>query len=350
MRALVPFLVVVSAVAALSSAEAANWRAKMLRELAKTATSFDAVLQSPSSEPSPAWGSAVRKSTDERGLVTSEVVLSSCTQELQYKDVPASADFSKVVQTTLKVGAGVTLEVVDIGAGFQNTQVGGLEYHIAAKRIVDPTSIDEYRRCCVMQPDQCQNEVITEWWKGQGAYYYLAESAAQAKVAVKHVKYAPSASVDWTRGWGVQNKWPSEGAGCAKFPEPGWKECSEFFAYRTQAIEVPTCRQYMTDAPEKPGHQLFSGVSDWFDSESMSRAKAREDVLKQIAAYCGTDVVGNFDGAQLQFGDRVFAVVDGFACQDREDAGGVVKYLGRNRVWIADDVLKACLQRKAVQP
>lgn len=330
------------------SAEAANWRAKMLRDLAKTATSFDAVLQSPSSDPSPAWGSAVRRGTDDKGLVTNEVVLSSCTQVLQYKDVPASGDFSKVVQTTLKVGAGVTMEVVDVSGGFQNTQVGGLEYHLSHKRILDPASADEYRRCCVTQPDQCQNEVITEWWRGQGAYYYLANSAAQAKVAVKDVKAAPSAALDWSRGWGVQTRWPSEGSGCPAFPEPGWKECGEFFAYRTQAIQVPTCQQYMIDTPEKPGFQLFSGVSDWYDSESLARAKAREDVIKQVAAYCGTDVVGNFDGANLQFGDRVFTTVDGFACQDREDAGGVIKYLGRNRVWVSDQTLQECLQRKAV--
>jgi hypothetical protein len=342
--------VAVGCVVAISSAEAANWRGKLLRDLAKTAASFDAVLQSPSSEPSPAWGSAVRRVAGADGLVTSEVVLSSCTQTLKFQDVGASGDFSKVVQSTLKVGAGMTMEIVDLGGGYQNTQVGGLEFHLSGKRILDPSSVDEYRRCCVLQPDQCQNEVITEWWKGHGASYFLANSAAQAKVAVKDVKYAPQANLDWTRGWSAQNRWPSEGSGCPKFPDAGWKECGEFFAYRTQAIEVPTCQQYMTDVPEKDGHQLFSGVSDWFDSESTARAKAREDVMKQVAAYCGTNVSGNFDTSSLSFGQQVFAVVDGFACQDKEDAGGVIKYRGRNRVWIAQAALDACVAAKNAPP
>jgi len=320
----------------------------MLRDLAKTATAFDAVMQPPSSEPSPAWGTAVRRTTDPKGLVTLEPVLSSCTNKLKYKDVPASGDFAKVVKSSLSVGAGIAVDVVDIGGGYQNTQVAGLEYHLTHKRILDPDSVDEYRRCCLINPDQCQAEVITEWWKGVGSYRTLANSAAQAKIAVKNVKYAPNASVDWSRGWSVSNQWPSEGSGCVAFPNPGWKDCGEYFAYRTQPLQVPTCRQYMQDTPEKAGHTLFSGVSDWFPSESMARAKAREDVMKQVAAYCGTDVQGNFDGAALQFGDRVFSVVDGFACQDREDAGGTIQYLGRNRVWIADDVLKACLGRKAM--
>lgn len=336
------------ALLAAGAAEAANWRAKLLRDLAKTATAFDAVMQSPSSDPSPSWGSAVRRVTDERGMTTMDVVLSSCTQELTYKDVSASGDFSKVVKSSLTVGAGMSIDVVDIGGGYQNTQVAGLEYHLSGKRILDPASVDEYRRCCLVNPDQCQQEVITEWWKGQGAYYTLSNAAAQAKIAVKNVKYAPSANVDWSRGWGVSMKWPSEGSECPVFPNAGWKECGEFFAYRTQAIQVPTCQQYMQDTPEKAGFTLFSGVSEWQQSESLARAKAREDVMKQVAAYCGTDVAGSFDGASLSFGDRVFATADGFACQDREDAGGTMKYLGRNRVWVADSTLQQCLDRKSL--
>lgn len=338
----------VLAVVGATAAEAANWRAKMLRDLIKTAVSFDAVLQSPASEPTPSWGSAVREKVDDRGLKEYEVVLSSCTQTLKYTDVRASGDFSKAVQTSLKVGVGVSFDVADISGGFQRTQVGGLDYHLAAKRIVDPTSVDEYRKCCVLQPDQCQDQVITEWWKGQGAYYTLASSAAQAKVGIKNLKYAPQANVDWSKGWGVSMKWPSVGSDCPIFPAAGWEACAEFFAYRTQAIQVPTCQQYMVDAPERDGFTLFVGVSDWSDSESMARNKAREDVIKQVASYCGTDASGNFDSAKIQFGDRVFATVDAFACQDREDVGGAMKYRGRNRVWMSADSLTQCLQRKAI--
>lgn len=327
-------------------AEAANWRAKMLRDLAKTATSFDAVLQSPSSEPSPSWGSAVRSVTDPTGIVRHEVVLSACTSSLKFKDVSASGDFSKVVQTELQVGAGVSYDMIDVSGGFQNKQVGGLEYHLSGKRILDPDSVDAYRRCCVLKPDQCQDQVITEWWRGQGAYYYLANSSADAKVAVKNVKFAPQASVNWSRGWGVSMKWPSEGSGDPVFPATGWQDAGQFFAYRAQPIQVPTCQQYMADTPEKVGHTLFAGVSDWFDSESLARNKAREDVTKQIAAYCGTDVQGNFEAAVVQFGDRVFGAVDAFACVDKEDAGGVIRYRGRNRVWLQDAQLAECVAKK----
>jgi hypothetical protein len=332
------------------AAEAANWRAKMLQDLAKTATSFDAVLQSPSSDPTPAWGSAIKVTTDDKGIKHNDVTISACTSDLHYKDVPASGDFSKVVQTELQVGVGVAYEVVDVSGGFSNKQVGGLEYHLTGKRILDPDSVDAYRRCCLIKPDQCQDQVITEWWKGLGAYYYLANSKADAKVAVKNVQFAPQANVSWSRGWGVSMKWPSEGSGQAAFPDAGWQDSGQYFAYRAQPISVPTCQQYMIESPEKPGFTLFSGVSDWYDSESLARNKAREDVLKQVAAYCGTDVVGNFDAAGIQFGDRVFATVDGFACQDKEDAGGVVKYLGRNRVWMSDENLQLCLQRKGMTP
>ena len=338
----------VLAVVGATAAEASNWRAKMLRDLAKTAVQFDAVLQSPASEPTPSWGSAVREKVDEKGLKEYEVVLSSCTQQLKYKDVAASGDFSKVVQSSLKVGAGVSFDVADITGGYSNTQLGGLDYHLSAKRIVDPESVDEYRKCCVLQPDQCQDQVISEWWKGQGAYYTLANSSAEAKIGIKNLKYSPQANVDWSRGWGVSMKWPGEGSGCAAFPAAGWQECSEFFAYRTQTLQVPTCQQYMADAPEREGFTLFVGVSDFFDSESMARNKAREDVIKQVASYCGTDAQGNFDSAKIEFGDRVYATVDAFACQDHEDAGGTVKYRGRNRVWMSAESLRACLDRKAI--
>lgn len=344
-------LAVLATLTAVGVAEAANWRAKLLKDLAQTATSFDAVLQSPASEPTPAWGSAIKAVKDETtGLTRYDVMISACTPQLRFKDVPASGDFSKVVQTELTVSAGVSYDVVALSGGFSNKQVGGLEYHLTHKRILDPESVDAYRRCCVLKPDQCQDQVITEWWKGTGAYYYLANSAAEAKLAVKNVKFAPQAAVSWSRGWGVSMKWPSEGSGRAAYPAAGWQDSGEFFAYRAQPISVPTCTQYMADTPEKEGHTLFIGVSDFFDGESMAKAKAREDVLKQIAAACGTEVVGNFDESQLRFGDTVFGAVDAFACVDREDVGGAIQYRGRNRVWISDAQLQACIEAKKPKP
>jgi hypothetical protein len=273
--------------------------------LAERATQPDVTLTPPISDPSPAAGSFLIPYTpegepDPKRVGTYEVAASSCTAELAFKVVPSSESREELWMMDSGAGATVGLPQFGIKIGGGTKSMAGIRYTIQDKLIVEPDSIKKLESCCMRNPEKCTDRYIAEYWRGVGALHRSTGTDAALKTSLKALDKVGKIDFGVDKGWTMSSKWE----------EP------QYFAYRVQRFQLPSCQSYMNDLPEVEGKLLFAGVSARSANEQTARMDARNDARQQLVRYLGEEFKITGDQVTSSAEALISRVKDGLTCLD----------------------------------
>jgi hypothetical protein len=277
--------------------------------LAERATQPDVILTPPISEPSPAAGSFLvayvpEGEPDPKKVGTFQVAPSSCTEALRFKSVPSSEAREELWMLDSGAGATVGLPEFGIRIGGTTKSIAGIQYTLQDKLIVDTSSLKAFETCCMKNPDKCTDQYIAEVWRGTGQLHRLTGTDAALKTSLKSLDKLGKIDFGATKGWSMSSKWE----------EP------QYFAYRVQKLQLPSCQSYMNDLPEVEGKLLFTGVSKRSLSEQDARRDARSDARQQLVRYIGEEFSIEGDEVLSRAEALVSGVKDGLTCMDETTA------------------------------
>ncbi len=141
-------------------------------------------------------------------------------------------------------------------------------------------------------------------WRGTGQLHRLTGTDAALKTSLKSLDKLGKIDFGATKGWSMSSKWE----------EP------QYFAYRVQKLQLPSCQSYMNDLPEVEGKLLFTGVSKRSLSEQDARRDARSDARQQLVRYIGEEFSIEGDEVLSRAEALVSGVKDGLTCMDETTA------------------------------
>jgi len=323
--------IVVVTLAMLTTAQAGPSLAEKVMGLA---TQPDVTLVPPVGEPSPKIGSFVvtyapaeGEEPDPAKVGTQDVAPSSCTDALVFKEVDAVEKRSAMWLVNSGVGARIGLPQFGIKIGVDHKSLAGLEYDIEKKLILD-TGVAELEKCCVQSPDKCTGEYISEFWRGTGKMWRMDGTDAGLKASLKGLEKLGGIDFSATKGWSAASDWDKP----------------MYFAYRTQAFQLPECKAYMDNMPEKKGRVMFAGVSKRTASEQEARTNARNDARMQVVKYLGEDIKIEGDTIVTSAEALLSGVKDSLTCMDPElETPEGPHYLARVRMYVDKERLDAAL-------
>ena len=291
----------------------------------------DVVLVPPASEPSPKLGSFVVPYTPPGGgppdparAGTYDVAPSSCSEALVFKRVDAVERGNELWKIESGIGAHLGLPAFGLSAGVKHKSIAGMEYEVGQKMIVDG-GLAELEACCLQQPDRCTTEYISEYWYGVGKIWKMNGTESGVKTSLKQLEKLGHLDFGATKGWTAATEWD----------EP------MFFAYRTQAFQLPQCEVFMNNLPEVEGKVLFTGVSARQSSEQDARRDARDDARRQVVRYLGETYQIQGDEVTTRAEALLTGVKDSLTCLDPvlETPEGP-HYLARVRMYVPSETIE----------
>ena len=295
--------------------------------LAERATQPDVVLVPPIGEPSPAAGSFLvpADADDPAKAGTFDTARSSCTDVLTFKTVKASEKREELWMVESGIGARLGLPQFGIQIGGGTKSMAGIRYDIADKLVLDG-GIAELEMCCLKSPDKCTDRYITEYWRGTGALYKMTGSDSAMKSTLKGLDKLGKVDFGTTKGWSSSSEWADP----------------QYFAYRVERFQLPSCEAYMNDLPEVQGKVLFTGVSKRVPSEQEARRDARSDARQQVVRYMGEEFSIEGDEVISKAEALVSGIKDGLTCIDDPQATPEgPQYLARVRMYVDKEKLEA---------
>ncbi len=273
--------------------------------LAQRATQPDVILTPPISEPSPSAGSFLVPYTpegepDPKKVGTFEVAPSSCSNELTFKSVTSSEAREELWMLDSGAGATVGLPQFGIKIGGGTKSIAGISYTLQDKLIVDTSSLKKLEACCMKNPDKCTEHYIAEVWRGTGQLHRIAGTDAALRTSLKALDKLGKIDFGATKGWSMSSTW----------------EDPQYFAYRVQRLQLPSCTSYMNDLPEVQDKVRFAGISKRMLSEQDARRDARNDARQQLVRYLGEEFRIEGEEVISRAEALISGVKDGLTCMD----------------------------------
>jgi len=295
--------------------------------LAERATQPSVVLVPPIGEPSPAAGSFLVPAdpSDPALAGTFEVARSSCSDALVFKTVSATEAREELWMVDSGIGARLGLPQFGVKIGGSTKSMAGIQYDIADKLVVDG-GLAELEACCLRSPDKCTDRYIAEYWRGTGSLYKMVASNAAMKSTLKYLDKLGKIDFGTAKGWSSSSEWT----------EP------QYFAYRVQRFQLPSCESYMNDLQEVEGKVLFTGVSKRLPSEQEARRDARNDARQQLVRYIGEEFSIEGDEVVSHAEALISGVKDGLTCIDEpQSTPEGPQYLARVRMYVDSEAVDA---------
>lgn len=283
------------------------------------------VFQPPAGRPSPMAGSFVvpYQGDDESRQGTYMTASSTCSDKLVFEDVPTAESRKELFSLETGIGINLGLNVVQGSGGFNRKSLAGMEYEISNKRII-VGGMQELEECCVQSPERCTNEIIAEWWQGNGKVHRFVNSNANLRINVKQLERVGRVDFGNTQGWSMQNNWNNA-----------------FFAYRTQAVRIPSCEEFMNNSPELDDKVRFTGVSKLLPAEQTARRDARDDARQQLVEFLGSEYRLVGDQALRTAEALISGIKDDLTCVDQRAEPTGPHYLARVRMYVDKSAVDA---------
>ncbi len=309
---------------------------KLMEKLVQYAVSADAVFQPPSGEPSPAAGSfvqAYKPPPDEEPnrdrIGTYDVSTSSCTKHLKFKKVAATEKRSTLMSLDVGIASKLGLAPVglDIGGSLGHKVIAGMEYELTEKMILDGGQ-DEMTRCCVENPAQCTDEIISEWWAGTGKIHRLITTNAGLKATLANLEESGMVNFGMSKGFTMNSEWSTP----------------QYFAYRTQRLRLPSCEEYLNSSRSDTSSIAFTGVGEFKDTEQDARRDAREEARRLLVESLAQDYYVEGDKVQSYAEALIGGVMETLQCVERDETGPMPQFKARAQMRVDKAEFEAAVQ------